>query len=116
MLNAHQVVSTLPLRQTESSAFPQHPNRKGRGSREPPVWIQYLGPSPRTLRRTPHRTSPERRLFWAGVVIRMNDGRLPSRIVFGNLEGAVRRGRGGKEKVWIDCVQSDIRAFGIAGK
>ena len=27
----------------------------------------------------------------------------------------MRRGRGGKEKEWIDCVQSDIRAFGIAG-
>ena len=32
-----------------------------------------------------------------------------------NLEGAVRRGRGGKKKEWTDCVQSDIRAFGIAG-
>ena len=28
---------------------------------------------------------------------------------------AVRRGRGGKEKEWTDCVQSDIRAFGITG-
>ena len=45
----------------------------------------------------------------------MSGGRLPKRIVFGNLEGAVRRGRGGKEKKWTDCVQSDIRAFGIAG-
>ena len=35
--------------------------------------------------------------------------------VFGNLEGAVRRARGGKEREWTDCVQSDIRAFGIAG-
>ena len=35
--------------------------------------------------------------------------------MFGNLEGAVRRGPVGKEKEWIDCVQSDIRAFGIAG-
>ena len=26
----------------------------------------------------------------------------------------MRRGRGGKEKEWTDCVQSDIRAFGIA--
>ena len=42
--------------------------------------------------------------------------RLPKRIVFGNLEGAVWRGRGGKEKEWIDCVQSDIRAFGLAEK
>ena len=43
----------------------------------------------------------------------MSGGRLPKRIVFGNLEGAVRRGQGGKEKEWTDCVQSDIRAFGI---
>ena len=45
----------------------------------------------------------------------MSGGRLLKRIVFGNLEGAVRRGRGGKEKEWTDCIQSDIRAFGIAG-
>ena len=45
----------------------------------------------------------------------MSGGRLPKQIVFGILEGAVRRGRGGKEKEWTDCVQSDIRAFGIAG-
>ena len=25
------------------------------------------------------------------------------------------RGRGGKEKEWTDCAQSDIRAFGITG-
>ena len=27
----------------------------------------------------------------------------------------MRRGRGGKEKEWTDCVQSDIWAFGITG-
>ena len=27
----------------------------------------------------------------------------------------MRRGRGGKEKEGTDCVQSDIRAFGIKG-
>ena len=27
----------------------------------------------------------------------------------------MRRGRGGKEKEWTDCIQSDIRAFGITG-
>ena len=32
-----------------------------------------------------------------------------------NLEGAVRRGRRGREKEWTGCVQSDIQAFGIAG-
>ena len=35
--------------------------------------------------------------------------------MFGNLEGAVRRGRGGKEKEWTDCVQSNVGAFDIAG-
>ena len=45
----------------------------------------------------------------------MSGGRLPTRIVFGTLEGAVRKARGGKEKEWTDCVQSDIRAFGITG-
>ena len=56
-----------------------------------------------------------RRLLWAGTLIRMSGGWLPKRIMFGNLEGAVRRGRGGKEKEWTDCIQSDIRAFGITG-
>ena len=60
-------------------------------------------------------TLPTRRLLWAGTLLRMSDGRLPKRIMFGNLEGAVLRGRGGKEKEWTDCVQSDIRAFGIPG-
>ena len=45
----------------------------------------------------------------------MSGGRLPKRIMFGNPEGAVRKGRGGKEKEWTECVQSDIRAFGITG-
>ena len=45
----------------------------------------------------------------------MSGGWLSNRIMLGNLEGAVWRGRGGKEEEWTDCVQSDIRAFGIAG-
>ena len=49
-----------------------------------------------------------------GALVRMSGGRLPKRIVFGNLEGAMRRGRSGKQKEWTNCVQSDTRAFGIA--
>ena len=45
----------------------------------------------------------------------MSGGRLSKQTLFGSLEGAVRRGRGGKEEQWTDCVQSDIRAFGITG-
>ena len=60
-------------------------------------------------------TLQTRRLLWAGTLVRMSSERLPKRIVFGNLEGAVRRGRGGKEKEWTVCLQSDIRTFEIAG-
>ena len=56
-----------------------------------------------------------RRVLWAGALIRISDGRLPKRIMWGNLEGAVRRGRGEKKKQRADCVQSGIRAFGKAG-
>ena len=60
-------------------------------------------------------TLQTRRRLLAGTLIRISGGRLPKRIVFGNLEGAVRRGRGGKKKQWTDCVQSDARVVGIAG-
>ena len=56
-----------------------------------------------------------RKLLWAGALLQMSGGRMPKRIMFGNLEGAVRRGRSGNEKEWTDRVQSDIRAFGITG-
>ena len=45
----------------------------------------------------------------------MSGGQSPKRIMFGNLASVVRRGQGGKEKEWTDCVQSDIRAFGMTG-
>ena len=53
--------------------------------------------------------------LWAGTLIRTGGGRLPKRIMFGNPTGEVRIGRGGKNIGWTDCVQSDIRAFGITG-
>ena len=34
----------------------------------------------------------------------MSGGWLPKRIMLGNLEGAMRRGWGGKEKEWTDCI------------
>ena len=36
-------------------------------------------------------------------------------IVLGNIEIAVRIRQDGKEKVWISCLQNDVRASGIAG-
>ena len=43
----------------------------------------------------------------------MSGGRLPKRIMSGNLEGGVRGRREGEVVGRADCVQSDIRAFGI---
>ena len=39
---------------------------------------------------------------------------LPKRIVCGKFEGAVKRGRDGKKKEWVGCVDSDVRVFAIA--
>ena len=57
-----------------------------------------------------------RRLFlWAGTLVRINGGRLPKkRIMFGNLEGAVRRGRTGWEGERVDRLCTERHpAFGI---
>ena len=141
MLDAHQAVPTGALRPTESRAFPQDPNGKGRGNRgrllygcntwtlrqehyaKLRIGAQHKSPDHRmtsynrpleiTRCESIETTLRTRRLLRAGTLIRMSGGRLSKRIIFGNLEGAVRRGRGGKEKEWTDCVQSDIRAFGI---
>ena len=45
----------------------------------------------------------------------MSGGRLPKRIMLGNLEEAVQRGHAWKEKDRIDYVQSGIWTFDIAG-
>ena len=58
MLDAHQAVPTGALRPTESRALPQDPNGLGGGNRGPLVWMQYVDPSPGTLRQTSHRTPP----------------------------------------------------------
>ena len=70
----------------------------------------------RTRRESMETIMCMRKRLWAATLLQMSGGRLSKRkIVYGNLEGAVRRGRGGKEKEWTDCVQSDIQAFDIAG-
>ena len=45
----------------------------------------------------------------------MGDHRLPKRVMSGELENAGKRGLGGKEKEWTDCVPDDLRLFGITG-
>ena len=43
----------------------------------------------------------------------MGDHRLPKRVMSGELENAGKRGPGGKEKEWTDCVADDLRLFGV---
>ena len=45
----------------------------------------------------------------------MGDHRFPKRVMPGELENAGKRGPGGKEKEWTDCVADDLRLFGITG-
>ena len=42
----------------------------------------------------------------------MGDYRLPKRVMSGELENAGKRGPGGKEKEWTNCVADDLRLFG----
>ena len=72
-----------------------------------------------TLQRTQcesiETTVRTRRLLWAGALLRMGDHRLPKRVMSGELENAGKRGPGGKEKEWTDCVADDLRLFGVTG-
>ena len=45
----------------------------------------------------------------------MGDHMLPKRVMSGELENAGKRGPGGKEKEWTDCVADDLRLFGVTG-
>ena len=45
----------------------------------------------------------------------MGNHRLPKRAMSGELDNAVKRGPGGKEEEWTNCVAEDRRLFGITG-
>ena len=45
----------------------------------------------------------------------MGDHRLPKSVMSGDLENAGKRGPGGKEKKWTNCVTDDLQLFGITG-
>ena len=49
------------------------------------------------------------------MLLRMGDHRLPKRVMSRELENAGKRGPGGKEKEWTDCVADDLRLFGVTG-
>ncbi|CAB1096389.1 unnamed protein product [Ectocarpus sp. CCAP 1310/34] len=57
-------------------------------------------------------TIRQRRLLFAGALARQPDGRLPKRLMFGELAGGEKRRRGGQEQNWPKCVLDDLKAFG----
>ena len=60
-----------------------------------------------------NRAHEEVVLAWA--LLRMGDHSLPKRVMSGELENAGKRGPGGKDKEWTDCVGDDLRLFHIRG-
>ena len=57
-------------------------------------------------------TVRQRRLLFAGAVARQPDGRLPKRLMFGELVGGENPGRGSPEQNWLICLKDDLKVFG----
>jgi hypothetical protein len=51
------------------------------------------------------------RLRWCGHIKRMNNERIPKKIITTKIEGARKRGR--PRKRWIDEVEEDLKIMGI---
>ena len=77
--------------------------------------LSYKDALQRTQCESIEATVRTRRLLWAGALLRMGDHRLPKRVMSGEVENAGKRGPGGKEKEWTDCVADDLRLFGVTG-
>jgi len=88
-----------------------HPRSDEPKARPPHSFVQ-LGT--RANRMCSESTVHTKRLLWVGSIARIGDHRLPKWGIFGKLEGAAKRGRGGKECEWADFVESDVSAFGVA--
>ena len=54
-----------------------------------------------------------RRIEWFGHVIRMPDGRTPSKFLHGNIIGKRRVGR--PRKRWIQDVEENLQTLGVTG-
>eukprot|EP00752_Nemacystus_decipiens_P010806 g9612.t1 len=57
-------------------------------------------------------TIRRRRLLFAGAVARQPDKRLPKRLMFGELAGGEKPGKGSAEQNWLTCLKDDLREFG----
>eukprot|EP00752_Nemacystus_decipiens_P004772 g4343.t1 len=56
-------------------------------------------------------TIRQRRLLFAGAVARQPDKRLPKRLMFGELTGGEKPGRGSPEQNWLTCLKDDLRVL-----
>ena len=104
MDNTNQVYA--PHNNTFLGAWCKSPNKR---------ILSYKDALHRTQCESIETTVRTRRLLWAGALLRMGDHRLPKRVMSGELENAGKRGPGGKEKEWTDCVADDLRLFGVTG-
>eukprot|EP00752_Nemacystus_decipiens_P005558 g5029.t1 len=57
-------------------------------------------------------TIRQRRLLFAGAVARQPDKRLPKRLMFGELTGGEKPGKGSPEQNWLTCLKDDLGVFG----
>ncbi|CAB1110223.1 unnamed protein product [Ectocarpus sp. CCAP 1310/34] len=56
-------------------------------------------------------TIRQRRLLFAGALARQPDGRLPKRLMLGELVGGEGSGRGKPEQNWQMCLKDDLKMF-----
>ena len=56
-------------------------------------------------------TIRNRRLLFAGAVLRTHNERLTRRVMFGTMAGGVDRGPGRPDKNWAQCLVDDLRVF-----
>jgi len=55
----------------------------------------------------------KRRLHWIGHVERMEESRIPIKLIHSNPEGRRRTGR--PRKWWVEDVEEDLRKMGVRG-
>ena len=74
--------------------------------------LSYAHAILRTDSESVETTVRRRRILFAGFVTRMEEERLPRRVMFGEMLGG-KGYSGGQEWDWVKDVEEDLKAFGI---